>query len=54
MTIGYGVRYPSEECPEAIIVMVIEVFIDLVTLEHHAPKLFSTKTTNLFSKQREM
>ncbi|XP_013148209.1 PREDICTED: ATP-sensitive inward rectifier potassium channel 1-like [Papilio polytes] len=25
MTIGYGVRYPSEECPEAIIVMVIEI-----------------------------
>ncbi|CAK1547577.1 unnamed protein product [Leptosia nina] len=25
MTIGYGVRYPNEECPEAIIVMVLEI-----------------------------
>ncbi|CAG5006702.1 unnamed protein product [Parnassius apollo] len=25
MTIGYGVRYPSEECPEAIIIMVMEI-----------------------------
>lgn len=25
MTIGYGVRFPNEECPEAIIVMVLEV-----------------------------
>ncbi|XP_063370630.1 G protein-activated inward rectifier potassium channel 3-like [Cydia amplana] len=25
MTIGYGVRYPSEECPEAIIIMVLEI-----------------------------
>ncbi|XP_034826027.1 G protein-activated inward rectifier potassium channel 3-like [Maniola hyperantus] len=25
MTIGYGVRYPNEECPEAIIVMVFEI-----------------------------
>ncbi|XP_061705034.1 G protein-activated inward rectifier potassium channel 3-like [Cydia pomonella] len=25
MTIGYGVRYPSEECPEAIIIMVVEI-----------------------------
>lgn len=25
MTIGYGVRYPNEECPEAIIIMVFEV-----------------------------
>ncbi|XP_059056061.1 G protein-activated inward rectifier potassium channel 3-like [Achroia grisella] len=25
MTIGYGARYPSEECPEAIIVMVLEI-----------------------------
>ncbi|XP_049881017.1 G protein-activated inward rectifier potassium channel 3-like isoform X2 [Pectinophora gossypiella] len=25
MTIGYGVRFPNEECPEAIIVMVIEI-----------------------------
>ncbi|XP_039746836.1 ATP-sensitive inward rectifier potassium channel 1-like [Pararge aegeria] len=25
MTIGYGVRYPNEECPEAIIIMVFEI-----------------------------
>lgn len=25
MTIGYGVRYPNEECPEAIIIMVLEI-----------------------------
>ncbi|CAF4956616.1 unnamed protein product [Pieris macdunnoughi] len=25
MTIGYGVRFPNEECPEAIIVMVLEI-----------------------------
>ncbi|KOB51894.1 Inward rectifier potassium channel [Operophtera brumata] len=25
MTIGYGVRFPNEECPEAIIVMVFEI-----------------------------
>ncbi|KAI5631571.1 inward rectifier potassium channel domain-containing protein [Phthorimaea operculella] len=27
MTIGYGVRFPNEECPEAIIVMVIEIVV---------------------------
>ncbi|XP_032522068.2 ATP-sensitive inward rectifier potassium channel 11-like [Danaus plexippus] len=25
MTIGYGVRYPNEECPEAILIMVLEI-----------------------------
>ncbi|RVE54683.1 hypothetical protein evm_000804 [Chilo suppressalis] len=25
MTIGYGVRFPNEECPEAIIIMVLEI-----------------------------
>ncbi|XP_050676023.1 G protein-activated inward rectifier potassium channel 3-like [Leptidea sinapis] len=25
MTIGYGVRYPNEECPEAIVIMVLEI-----------------------------
>ncbi|XP_052749446.1 G protein-activated inward rectifier potassium channel 3-like [Galleria mellonella] len=25
MTIGYGARYPNEECPEAIIIMVLEI-----------------------------
>lgn len=25
MTIGYATRFPNEECPEAIIIMVAEV-----------------------------
>ena len=29
MTMGYGVRYPNEECPEAIIIMVLEVRMGL-------------------------
>ncbi|KAJ2944900.1 hypothetical protein O0L34_g1792 [Tuta absoluta] len=27
MTIGYGVRFPNEECPDAIIVMVLEIVV---------------------------
>ncbi|CAH2098511.1 unnamed protein product [Euphydryas editha] len=60
MTIGYGVRYPNEECPEAIFVMVLEIvvgtalsgglssllFTKLVRPSRHLPAVgFSKKAT---------